>query len=78
MFLLQWQYQSTDESDISDVIDPDTETEESNEIPASSTRKPWKSRPPTYRSEGVSQKYYQLPALTVVCFSADAKWGGQT
>ncbi|KAJ7938028.1 hypothetical protein B0H13DRAFT_2398327 [Mycena leptocephala] len=65
MFLLQWQYQSTDESDISDVIDPDTETEESNEIPASSTRKPWKSRPPTYRSEGMQNGVDKLEAMVM-------------
>ncbi|KAJ7803930.1 hypothetical protein B0H14DRAFT_3486826 [Mycena olivaceomarginata] len=31
-FFLQPQYQSTDESDESDVIDPDTDTEPSNEV----------------------------------------------
>ncbi|KAJ7222661.1 hypothetical protein C8J57DRAFT_1731654 [Mycena rebaudengoi] len=51
LFILTPQYQSTDESDDTDVLDPETDTEDKQEIPASSTRKPWISRPPTYRSE---------------------------
>ncbi|KAJ7495143.1 hypothetical protein FB451DRAFT_1477687 [Mycena latifolia] len=50
-FFLQPQYQSTDESDLSDVLDPDTDTEDSKEVPAPSTRKPWISRTPYYRHD---------------------------
>ncbi|KAJ7463679.1 hypothetical protein FB451DRAFT_1493222 [Mycena latifolia] len=50
-FFLQPQYQSTDESDVSDVLDPDTDTEDSKEVPAPSTRKPWISRTPYYRHD---------------------------
>ncbi|KAJ6573365.1 hypothetical protein B0H10DRAFT_2237077 [Mycena sp. CBHHK59/15] len=49
-FFFQPRYQSTEESDTNAVIDPDTDTEETAEIPARSTIKPWISRPPTYRS----------------------------
>ncbi|KAF8143627.1 hypothetical protein K438DRAFT_1993690 [Mycena galopus ATCC 62051] len=45
-FFFQPVYQSTDESDDSDVIDPDTDTERTTEIQVAATRKPWKSRPP--------------------------------
>ncbi|KAJ7016748.1 hypothetical protein C8F04DRAFT_1340616 [Mycena alexandri] len=44
-------YQSTDESDASDIIDPDTETEAKDEPPARSTRKPWVTHAPDYRSQ---------------------------
>ncbi|KAJ7479157.1 hypothetical protein FB451DRAFT_1451010 [Mycena latifolia] len=50
-FFLQPAYQSTDESDDAEVLDPDTDTEKNAEVPASSTRKPWISRPPIYRDE---------------------------
>ncbi|KAJ7027456.1 hypothetical protein C8F04DRAFT_1267025 [Mycena alexandri] len=50
-WLLTPTYQSTDESDDSDVLDPDTDTEKADEIPVKSTRKPWLSRTPMYRSD---------------------------
>jgi hypothetical protein len=53
-FLLMVPYQSTDESDQSDVLDPETETEQADEIPVPSTRKPWKSQAPTYRTDEAS------------------------
>jgi hypothetical protein len=53
-YFFQWQYQSTDESDVSDVLDPDTDVEESAEVPVKSTRKPWKSRAPMYRGDEAS------------------------
>ncbi|KAJ7654606.1 hypothetical protein DFH06DRAFT_1474510 [Mycena polygramma] len=49
-WFLQPIYQSTDESDDADVVDPDTDTEEADEVPAASTRKPWITHPPLYRS----------------------------
>ncbi|KAJ7438262.1 hypothetical protein B0H11DRAFT_2254713 [Mycena galericulata] len=49
-FFLQPVYQSTDESDDSDVVDPDTDTELTAEVPVRSTRKPWITRPPVYRN----------------------------
>ncbi|KAJ6492338.1 hypothetical protein C8R45DRAFT_928625 [Mycena sanguinolenta] len=50
-WFLQPRYQSTDESDNEDVIDPDTDTEETAEVPTRRTRKPWITRVPLYRSE---------------------------
>ncbi|KAJ7797863.1 hypothetical protein B0H14DRAFT_3493153 [Mycena olivaceomarginata] len=50
-FFLQPPYQSTDECDYSDVLDPESDTEKSAEIPAKFTRKPWKSRTPRYRGD---------------------------
>ncbi|KAJ7736373.1 hypothetical protein DFH07DRAFT_779719 [Mycena maculata] len=48
-YILQPVYQSTDESDDTDVVDPDTETEADAEVHAKTTRKPWITRPPAYR-----------------------------
>ncbi|KAJ7622632.1 hypothetical protein DFH06DRAFT_1447651 [Mycena polygramma] len=50
-WFLQAVYQSTDESDDAEVLDPDTDTEATDEVPAASTRKPWITHPPLYRSE---------------------------
>lgn len=47
-------YQSTDESDATPVLDPNTDIEEADEIPAASTRKPWITHPPLYRTLNVS------------------------
>jgi hypothetical protein len=44
-------YQSTDESDDSEVLDPDTESD--NEVDVVATKKPWVTRPPTYCSRQV-------------------------
>ncbi|KAJ7802035.1 hypothetical protein B0H14DRAFT_2614717 [Mycena olivaceomarginata] len=55
-FFLQPAYQSTDESDQSDVIDPDTDTEKADEVPAPSTRKPWKTQIPLYRTDEAKRK----------------------
>ncbi|KAJ7825820.1 hypothetical protein B0H14DRAFT_3874256 [Mycena olivaceomarginata] len=55
-FFLQ-PYQSMDESDQSDVIDPDTDTEKADEVPAPSTRKPWKTRTPLYRTDEASEVF---------------------
>ncbi|KAJ7018531.1 hypothetical protein C8F04DRAFT_1277632 [Mycena alexandri] len=44
-------YQSTNESDDGNVIDPDTDTEAKDEPPARSTRKPWVTHAPEYRSQ---------------------------
>ncbi|KAJ7803619.1 hypothetical protein B0H14DRAFT_3487159 [Mycena olivaceomarginata] len=44
-------YQSTNESNNSAVLDPDTELESDNEIHVSATNKPWLSRAPMYRVE---------------------------
>jgi hypothetical protein len=46
-------YQSTDESNDSAVLDPDTEVESDNEIHVSAMNKPWLSRAPMYRVEEV-------------------------
>ncbi|KAJ7030920.1 hypothetical protein C8F04DRAFT_1186384 [Mycena alexandri] len=46
-WLLTPAYQSTD------VLDPDTDIEKAEEIPVKSTRKPWLSRTPMYRSDAV-------------------------
>ncbi|KAJ7936408.1 hypothetical protein B0H13DRAFT_2303806 [Mycena leptocephala] len=64
-FFLQWHYQLTDESDTSDLIDPDTETEQSNEIPAPSTRKPWRSRAPAYRSDATQSGVEKIEAMVM-------------
>ncbi|KAJ6582601.1 hypothetical protein DFH09DRAFT_1309552 [Mycena vulgaris] len=62
-FFLQPIYQSTDESDASDVLDPNTDTEESAEVPAQSTRKPWKSRTPLYRSDEFHEGVLKIDVL---------------
>ncbi|KAJ7347669.1 hypothetical protein DFH08DRAFT_960102 [Mycena albidolilacea] len=59
VFFLQPAYQSTDESDQSDVIDPDTDTEKADEVPAPSTRKPWKTRTPLYCADEASEAFNQ-------------------
>ncbi|KAJ7789742.1 hypothetical protein B0H14DRAFT_3502632 [Mycena olivaceomarginata] len=46
-------YQSTDESNDSAVLDPDTEVESDDEIHVSATSKPWLSRAPMYRVEEI-------------------------
>ncbi|KAJ7034954.1 hypothetical protein C8F04DRAFT_1346197 [Mycena alexandri] len=60
-FFLQARYQSTDESDDEDVIDPDTENE--NEVPAQATRKPWISRAPTYRTDEFQDGVLEIDKL---------------
>jgi hypothetical protein len=51
--VFQAPYQSSDESDDSDVVDPGTDLESGDEVPVSATRKPWLSRPPMYRDHEV-------------------------
>ncbi|KAJ7747600.1 hypothetical protein B0H14DRAFT_3514025 [Mycena olivaceomarginata] len=46
-------YQSTDESNNSTVLDPDTEVKSDNEIHVSATNKPWLSQAPMYRVEEI-------------------------
>jgi hypothetical protein len=51
-FAFEVPYQSTDESDIGEeAIDPESD---GDDIPVNLTRKPWKSRAPTYRRPAVS------------------------
>lgn len=64
-FFFQPCYQSTDESDIDDGIDPDTETEE--QLDVSSTRKPWISRPPMYRTKEVGYIFTLATRLVDPC-----------
>ncbi|KAK7039963.1 hypothetical protein R3P38DRAFT_3469348 [Favolaschia claudopus] len=58
-------YQSTDESDQSDVLDPETDTESTREVPVASTRKPWKTRTPKYRSNEVQDEFNELEKMVV-------------
>ncbi|KAK7018438.1 hypothetical protein R3P38DRAFT_3274519 [Favolaschia claudopus] len=58
-------YQSTDESDQSDVLDPETETESTREVPVASTRKPWKTRTPKYRSNEVQDEFNELEKMVL-------------
>ena len=44
-------YQSTDETDDAEGIDPETDSEE---VTASIPSRPWVTRPPTYRAAVVS------------------------
>lgn len=68
-FFFQAAYQSTDESDAEDVLDPDTDTEKADETPAQATRKPWISRAPTYRDDVVSvETYIQRPIIDLHLF----------
>jgi len=53
-------YQSTDESDTTPVLDPNTDIDEGDEILVSSTLKPWITRPPLYRTAEVSIMCQQL------------------
>ncbi|KAJ7857805.1 hypothetical protein B0H14DRAFT_3637982 [Mycena olivaceomarginata] len=47
-WFFQAPFQSSDESDDSDVVDPGTDLESGDEVSVSATRKPWISRPPMY------------------------------
>ncbi|KAK7017149.1 hypothetical protein R3P38DRAFT_3360616 [Favolaschia claudopus] len=58
-------YQSTDESDQSDVLDPETDTESTREVPVASTRKPWKTHAPKYRSNEVQDEFNELENMVV-------------
>ncbi|KAJ7758621.1 hypothetical protein B0H16DRAFT_1820575 [Mycena metata] len=64
-FLLTPPYQSTDESNDSDVIDPDTDTEKADEIPVKSTQKPWNRQTPTYRSDAADYKVCEWEVLVM-------------
>lgn len=57
-FAFQAAYQSTDESDDDDAVDPDTETED--EVPVRTKQKPWISRPPTYRGAVIQDGFDDL------------------
>jgi hypothetical protein len=48
-FLFEVIYQSTDETDGEENVDPDTETSTSEEITVSTAARDWVTRPPTYR-----------------------------
>lgn len=47
-------YQSTDESDTTLVLDPNTDVDEDDEIPVSLTLKAWITCPPLYQTVPVS------------------------
>ncbi|KAJ7115038.1 hypothetical protein C8R44DRAFT_928985 [Mycena epipterygia] len=51
--VFQAPYQSTDESDTSDIVDPGTDVDSSDEVPVSARTKPWLSCPPMYRNHKV-------------------------
>ncbi|KAJ7810441.1 hypothetical protein B0H14DRAFT_3480690 [Mycena olivaceomarginata] len=57
-------YQSTDESNDSAVLDPDTEVESDDEIHVSATSKPWLSRAPMYRVEEIQAWVLSVDDLT--------------
>ncbi|KAJ6564158.1 hypothetical protein B0H19DRAFT_1067751 [Mycena capillaripes] len=59
-FFLQPMYHSTDESDSEEVLDPETDTEAQAEVPANSTRKPWVTHAPLYRSPDVIPTPFNL------------------
>ncbi|KAK0434918.1 hypothetical protein EV421DRAFT_1838108, partial [Armillaria borealis] len=58
-------YQSTDESDQDDGIDPDTDTEKSAEVRVPSVKKPWITRPPLYRGAEVSHRFIYIGKLSL-------------
>ncbi|TDL17154.1 hypothetical protein BD410DRAFT_843851 [Rickenella mellea] len=60
-FLFTAGYQSTDESDGNDGIDPLTDTEQ--ELPVSTTQKPWISHPHTHRSATVTKLIRDLDCI---------------
>ncbi|KAJ7694968.1 hypothetical protein B0H14DRAFT_3905564 [Mycena olivaceomarginata] len=64
-WFFQAPYQSSDESDDSDVVDPGTDLESGDEVPVSATRKPWLSRPPMYRDHEVTEWVSDLDNLVM-------------
>jgi hypothetical protein len=53
-FLFEAIYQSSEETDEDENIDPDTETSSSDEVGISTKARDWVTRPPTYRNPVVS------------------------
>ncbi|KAJ7310846.1 hypothetical protein DFH08DRAFT_974245 [Mycena albidolilacea] len=64
-WFFQAPYQSSDESDDSDVVDPGTDLESGDEVPVSAGRKPWLSRPPMYRDHEVTDWVSDLDNLVM-------------
>ncbi|KAF8205906.1 hypothetical protein K438DRAFT_1963683 [Mycena galopus ATCC 62051] len=64
-WFFQAPYQSSDESDASDVVDPGTDVESGDEVPVSATMKPWLSPPPMYRDEKVTEWVSDLDDLVM-------------
>ncbi|KAJ7811575.1 hypothetical protein B0H13DRAFT_2473793 [Mycena leptocephala] len=58
---LEERARSTDESDDDDVLDPDTDS--GNEVDVATTKKPWVSRPPTYRGQTLESGVNELDRL---------------
>lgn len=52
-FLFETVYQSTDETDPEETVDPGTDTSSADEPQVSTARRDWITRPPTYRNTGV-------------------------
>ncbi|KAJ7246651.1 hypothetical protein C8J57DRAFT_1674779 [Mycena rebaudengoi] len=72
-FFFQACYQSTDESDHEDALDPDTESDQ--EVSVSTTQKAWITRTPEYRSEEFDAGVVELDVLTKILRGAVcAKW----
>jgi hypothetical protein len=53
-FLFEVIYQSTDETDSEENVDPDTETSTSEDVTVSTAVRDWVTRPPTYQESAVS------------------------
>ncbi|KAF8179740.1 hypothetical protein K438DRAFT_1977105 [Mycena galopus ATCC 62051] len=64
-WFFQAPYQSSDESDDAEVIDPATDVDSDDEIPVSATTKPWISRPPMYRDGKVTEWVSELDDLVM-------------
>ncbi|KAJ7247688.1 hypothetical protein C8J57DRAFT_1240625 [Mycena rebaudengoi] len=64
-YTLNPQYQSMDESDQSDVVDPHTDTETKDEPHAVSMHKPWKTFSPYYRSETYNTRMDEIEQLVL-------------
>lgn len=52
-FLFETVYQSTDETDPEETVDPGTDTSSADDPQVSTAGWDWKTRPPTYRNAGV-------------------------
>lgn len=57
-FMFEAVYQSTDETDYENTVDPETDASETDEIKVSMGARDWITRPPTYRTSEVKPSCY--------------------
>ncbi|KAF8223691.1 hypothetical protein L208DRAFT_1381380 [Tricholoma matsutake] len=66
-------YQSTDESDTTPVLDPNTDVDEGDEIPVSLMLKPWITHPPLYQTAPFDKWVLNLDGVVMESQKLDEK-----